>query len=362
MTVNGWTFEFARHTHIQHTSSPQERPEAMTFERDLTESMIATLNEEYSRNGGWWRVLADHPDTLIAIRNKYLNVYRNGCSIAQVEQSTDGGLAISVHYKFLLKKTVDPLYYPCPDGSPAIPNPRTLLISSLSDIGDIIYWTDTLGGLEKTGVHRVIRANKNVIDTEIALPGIQTDENDLPGTLDESDVSGSLDGSEVPASLVKSKSSRIDFCAVQNEGSQLWLRFFEAKDYSYRSALRASDEQLPKVVAQLLRYRKKLDEQNTRDQIKAAYERSIKLAQTIEGTNVLGKNIPHIQLSDLERMQVDPVPRLVVFGFDADQKNGSFFRKHMKKLREVLKKETGIDCLLTKGSAKEFTAGIRNEG
>ena len=59
---------------------------------------------------------------------------------------------------------------------------------------------------------------------------------------------------------------------------------------------------------------------------------------------------------------MDPVPRLVVFGFDADQKNGSFFRKHMKKLREVLKKETGIDCLLTKGSAKEFTAGIRNEG
>lgn len=52
MTVNGWTFEFARHTHIQHTSSPQERPEAMTFERDLTESMIATLDEEYSRNGG----------------------------------------------------------------------------------------------------------------------------------------------------------------------------------------------------------------------------------------------------------------------------------------------------------------------
>lgn len=311
----------------------------MAFTKYLSEEMINALNEEYRREAGWWRVLADHPDTLIAIRNKYLNVYRNGCNIAKVAQRTDGELTISVHYKFLLKKKIPHPFVSCTNGSPEIADPNELLISSLSDIGDIIYWTDTLGGLEKTGVHRVIRANANVIDTEIALSGAAKDESDVPATLDEG------------------KSSRIDFCAVRKEGSQLWLRFFEAKDYSYKAALAAAAEHLPKAVEQLLRYWKTLKGQKTQTQIGDAYKRLIELAHRIHGRNVLGKNIP---LSGLEKLQVDPVPRLVVFGYDDDQKKrkGGKFQTHMEKLRSALKRETGVDCLLLTGSAKHFTAGI----
>jgi hypothetical protein len=326
----------------------------MLFERNLSEDMIETLNEEYKKKHGWWYKLADHKDTLIAIRNHYLNVYRNGCSIAKIEH-TNGALSISVNYKFLLRKKMKPLYVLCPNGSPEIRNPSNLLISSLADIADIIYWTDTLGGLEKTGVHRVIRANENVIDTEIALPGIQTDDSGVPATLDEGDLLGSRDEDELPASPDKSKRARIDFCAVRNAGSQLWLRFFEAKDYSYRSALRASDKREPKVVEQLLRYRETLEKQKTQDELKVAYQRSIKLAGRIHGTNILGGKV---SLSGLDDLKIDPVPRLVVFGFDADQSDGRFFRKHMKNLREVFKEKTGVDCLLTTGSAKEFRAGI----
>jgi len=152
-----------------------------------------------------------------------------------------------------------------------------------------------------------------VVDTEIALPGVQIDENEVPGTLDEG------------------KSSRIDFCAVRKEGSQMWLRFFEAKDYSYKAALAAADEHLPKAVEQLLRYWKTLKGQETQAQIGDAYKRLIELAHKIQGRNVLGKNIP---LSGLERLQVDPVPRLVVFGYDDDQKKrkDGKFQTHMEKL------------------------------
>jgi hypothetical protein len=54
------------------------------------------------------------------------------------------------------------------------------------------------------------------------------------------------------------------------------------------------------------------------------------------------------------------VPRLVVFGYDDDQKKrkDGKFQMHMEKLRKAFKRETGVDCLLLKGSPKDFTVGI----
>ena len=80
------------------------------FTKYLSQAMIDALNKEY-KNGGWWRALADHEDTFIAIRDGYLNVYRNGCSIAMVdyyEQSDE--LRAGIHYKYLLKKNIEDPY------------------------------------------------------------------------------------------------------------------------------------------------------------------------------------------------------------------------------------------------------------
>jgi hypothetical protein len=311
----------------------------MVFDRNLTKEMVEILNSEYKNERGWWRKLADNPDTLIAIRNNYLNVYRHGCSIARIKRREDGELAIGVHYKFLLKMKIAEPYIRCPKGCPEILNPQDTFISSLSEIKHINYWTDTLGGLEKTGVHHVIRSNPNVIDTEIAL-------------------SGEPDESDIPATPQTAKSSRIDFCAVQEEKGKLFLRFFEAKDYSYTTALRvASDDLQPKVIAQMREYRSKLEAQRTK--IEKAYKKSIQLADRLCGRNVLGKNIG---FSDsIQSLEVDSVPHLVVFGFDADQRDGSYFKKHMKRLREKLFQEFGVRGLLhLKGSPKDFTAGIKS--
>src|SRR5216684_2617381 len=147
----------------------------MAFDRNLSPDFVIALNREYEKQG-WWHVLANHEDTLIAIRDNYLNVYRNGCSIAKVEYEANGNLAVSVHYKFLLKKKITKPYISCGNGSPDIKDPGKIFISSLGDIDNIIYWTDTLGGVEKIGVHRVIRDNPNVVDTEIALAGDQAED------------------------------------------------------------------------------------------------------------------------------------------------------------------------------------------
>ena len=97
----------------------------MALERNLSPELVDALKKEYAKQDGWWRILADDKDTLIAIRNNYLNVYRNGCSIAKVEYS-NGKLAVGVHYKFLLKKTIDHPYIQCDDGHPFIKARRSI--------------------------------------------------------------------------------------------------------------------------------------------------------------------------------------------------------------------------------------------
>lgn len=291
----------------------------MTFDREISPKMIEALDLEYE-NGGWWRELADHDDMLIAIRNKYLNVYCNGCNIAKVEYKNNK-LTASIHYKYLLKKKIESSpYIECKGGHFEIASHADLFISSLKAIEDIKYSTKVYGGIEKTGVHQIIRANLNIVDTEIALSATDSE----------------------------NKNSRIDFCAIQEEDGKLILRFFEAKDYSNKE-LKTQDGDA-KVIAQLTRYQNLLTQQN--DAILSAYKKLIHAASEINGRNILGKDwATHPRIDSLE---LDHKPSLVVFGFDDDQKKGDVFKKHMSKLCDTL----GDKRLLLKGDANEFKSGI----
>lgn len=289
----------------------------MIFKRALAAPMIEALNAEYNK-GGWWKALADDKDTLIAIRDQYLNVYRNGCNLAKVSYS-DGKLVANIHYKYLLAKKIPKPYVDCIGGVPQINDHAYFFISSLGQIDDIKSATDAYGGDEKVGVHKIILENQNIIDTEIALSGNDSDDED----------------------------SRIDFCAIRKEEGNLFLRFFEAKHYSYKGALRAKNGDA-KVIGQLEKYSTTLGQHG--DEILAAYKESIRVSWLINGSNVLGKNWGQCNLDNLE---IDKEPRLVVFGFDDDQKNGSNFKRHMGKLKENIQSR-----LLLKGDAKDFAVGI----
>ncbi len=54
-----------------------------------------------------------------------------------------------------------------------------------------------------------------------------------------------------------------------------------------------------------------------------------------------------------EKLVVDETPRLIVFGFDEDQKNGKNWKPHREKLRDAIGNR-----LLLRGSSKEFRKGI----
>ena len=58
-----------------------------------------------------------------------------------------------------------------------------------------------------------------------------------------------------------------------------------------------------------------------------------------------------------QELFVDENPRLNVFGFDGDQKNGSYWKPHLQKLRD----EIGDKRVLLKGDSKEFTTGISTD-
>jgi hypothetical protein len=296
---------------------------AMAFARDLRSTLIYALNEEYKRADSWWRALTENLDVFIAIRDDSLNIYRNGCSIAKVHLNNEH-MTVSVHYKFLLKKAIRSPYVALVNGR--IPQNMPLLyevlIVSLADFEDLKYWTDMLGDVEKAGVHRILRANNNIVDVEIALYG-GSKEDDL-------------------------QSARIDFAAVQQENGEIFLRFFEAKDYS-NSGLRAKEPAIPAVLKQINQYQKVLDQH--RCEILSAYRKSIDLAHQLSGTNILGKALPR---AILDQLQLDTRPRLVVFGFDADQKKGENFKRCMDVLRDAL----GNDRVLVKGDPRYFTSGI----
>lgn len=289
----------------------------MSFKRALAAPMVEALNAEYDK-GGWWKTLADDKETLIAIRDQYLNVYRNGCNLAEVRYA-NGKLVAKIHYKYLLIKKSPKPYVSCIDGIPQINNHADFFISSLGQIDDIKAATDTYGGDEKIGVHKIVLANQNIVDTEIALSGNESDDED----------------------------SRIDVCAIQKEEGKLFLRFFEAKHYSYKGALRAENGDA-KVIGQLEKYSATLEQQ--RDDILVAYKESIRLAGAIMGRNILGKESAN---DSLDNLQIDTEPRLVVFGYDGDQKDGSNFNKHMDKLKGKIHGR-----LLLRGDAKDFAVGI----
>jgi hypothetical protein len=53
-------------------------------------------------------------------------------------------------------------------------------------------------------------------------------------------------------------------------------------------------------------------------------------------------------------LAVDPRVRLVVFGYDADQRDGKVWEEHKKKISDELSKKG----LLSRGDPKGFVAGI----
>ena len=273
------------------------------FSRGLDDYFVQELNNLYKDVDSYWRRFVDDPDLFLAIRDNYINFYYLGNSLLRLEwKSASKCIVGQIHYKYLLKPNLEGREYAeIKNGETRLPKPPDELFSkTIEDLDALKRASGVYSGDEKTGVHQIAMKNPLVLDLEIAFGG----------------------GGSAP---------RIDLAAIQVTNDAATLVFYEAKHFS-NSELRAQDE--PKVLQQLATYSKLLEV--NREAIEKSYKTVCNNLCNLAGVNDQRpeRNRMLQGLGDGFQLCIDPEPRLLVFGFDSDQKNGKVWRKHRDKLRD----------------------------
>ena len=272
----------------------------------------------------------DDQELFLAVRDGYVNIYYLGCSLLKLKPGPRDVFG-EVHYKYLLRPRLTTSgYVTVVHGRPvSLAAVDKLFTQSLGETGAIKRSARPYAGIEKAGVHDVVLANWNVVDVEVAFSA---------GSDDESEKSA----------------PRVDFAVLQRRHRHVEIVFFEAKDFT-NSELRAKGVADPKVFGQIETYGGLLRERH--DEVVASYRRVCENLLNLRG---LCKRHPqrHELLKGIvdgsTPLKVNTEPRLVVFGFDADQSAGKVWKRHRDKLRDRLGKER----VLLKGKPKKFTQGI----
>lgn len=295
------------------------------FKRGLSTAFVERLNEEY-RNGSWWQRIADDPQLFIAIRDEYLNVYWKGNSLLRLRME-EGALIGESHYKYLLRPDCANPYIPIVGGRPTMGNPADFFFNDISEITALKRAADVYAGEEKTGVHKIVMSNLNIIDVEIAFS-----------------TANEKSGARV--------AQRIDFAALKKEASAWTLALYEAKAFS-NPELRSSGDGVP-VLKQIEGYKQFL--RAAKPEMTDSYRRVCGNFLALHGVNKRLGNLKHglKEIADgLCDFRVSEDVRLVVFGYDGDQSSGSVWAAHRKKLLDALG-----DNLLLRGDAKGMVRGI----
>ena len=309
------------------------------FKRGLSNSFVEALTDEYKRND-WWKKIVDDKALFIAIRNEYINVYYQGNSLLRLDYNK-GKLSAKTHYKYLIKpnlkknencliKTSDKMAF-IPDGSKGVLD--YYLTHNLSEIESIKKASTSYGGVEKEGIQKILNSNNNIIDLEIALTK-KTEQN-------ENDIE----------KYDQNSAKRIDFLAIQKSGNDSYeLVFFEAKDYTNKE-LKAKGTNLPPVLKkQVPTYENLLT--HYQNDIKESYKTVCQNLINLLPQNTFSKSV--VDITNGANFDVNLEPRLVIFGFDDDQRRGTLFQERIEKLNDAL----GKNRVLLKGSPSEFVRGI----
>jgi hypothetical protein len=267
------------------------------------------------KGGSWWRDVLLRDDVFLAIRRNSLNVYYRGGSIFRIDDRGDGTASPKAHVKYLVRQQqalaelVDGEFRPNGIGWTHYVVGETLK--------DMIRAASDLAGAEKSGLHPLIIGSPAVIDVEIALSRAQ-----------ESEVNGSTaDGTGSPASR---NLDRLDVATLERQGTDIAVVFHEAKHFS-NAALRARNGS-PAVVDQLRRYRSTLSHHTPAliARYQAACRAMVRLDAMRRHVRLdAGNGVPPPLDPTVQKvatgnavLTIDPNPRLIVFGFDADQKKG----------------------------------------
>ena len=279
------------------------------FNRGLSNDFVNALNDEYGKRS-WWRNLVDDRETFLAIRDDYVNVYYGGCSLLLLKLNGNR-LEGTVDYKYLLRPDLQDVSRSIMvvDGKPDLgQQSRRFFLDDLSNLNDLKRAVEPYVGEEKTGVHDIILGNPNVLDVEIALSDAGT-------------------------------APRIDLLAIHQVDEGFEIRFYEAKLFSNKRELRATGGGRPTVLRQIERYSRLLRYQH--DDILNSYSKVCRNFSDLAGMNRRhpGRHRMLKRIADSpEQLRIDTKPRLLLFGFCKDQRDGPMWRRHRDKLHTELGK------------------------
>lgn len=279
------------------------------FKRGLDDDFMAKLELEAQGPGWFADVLADS-ELILGIRKNYLNVYRLGQSLFKIERDCRAGpLRFSTHPKYL----VDPrLHKAVPfDGSAFMIDGIRPFIEKYERVKTLDLMkraAELYSGAEKDGVHAVARANKDVIDTEVAF-------------------SREAEAEKGPFA------PRIDLACLEEVGGSIRLRFWEAKLYTNKE-IRADGDTAARVVGQVTGYRDLVEKH--REDVVGSYRAVARNLADIARWGAPARKVGKLveQVADGEPIEIDkpPMVGLIVYGYDDAQGKSARWKSHLGKL------------------------------
>lgn len=283
------------------------RPAGDAFHRDMTEAHKLVSNAQ---------ALEEDPKRLrLAIRDRYLNLYRGGQSVARVGFNRGGGLQAHIHNKYVHGDKGNGQSYVTLT-SAGLRAQKTNGLREYRDLADLHDWIANANshvGREKRFVDLVVARNSDIIDLEMALPAYSQVRN----------------------------APRMDLVAIEKAGDRWRIVFWEAKLVDDARARCRGDEVSPKVVGQLKQYTTWLHHENHRELVASAYQEACRLLVAFHGLakrvnpgiEDLGKGITAAAKADALPLLVDDEPRLLI---DNRTDNAAFTQNgHLQKLRGV---------------------------
>jgi len=289
------------------------------FERGIKSlAFIDALNDLRKNPNSYWSKMVQDKDLFIAIRKERIHVYFQGNRLCELTYKK-GTIVGETMYKFMLNPVLLQKNFTFINGTCISPTPPNLLTTSYTDFHLIKSSMSVYYGEEKNGVHEISISVPNVLDVEIAF---------------EKDP--------VPPKIRKS-TDRVDFLRLEKQDDQLRLVFYEAKLFTNKE-IRKSKGIKPPVIDQLHDYIKALKKHEP--DILTSYALVCKNMQDLGLLN--SKDLANSISSKLS-FSMDPIPRLVIFGFDEDQRTGKIHTEHLVNLRSFTK------CpIIAKGAPKSF--------
>ena len=267
------------------------------FKRGIRKKGMIEALAALATKGSWWRDVLKDRSLIIGVRDDYLNVYWRGQSIFKVEMKQERIIA-TTHPKYLLDPDLSgQVALDTETGAFAVDDLDALTRTYVpgETLGKLKRAASLFAGDEKEGVQAIVNANPHVVDVEIAFPA-QSGSHSVP---------------------------RIDIATFNEAGDGVKLVFWEAKVLG-NAELRASGEK--NVVRQIENYRTVLAAQapNVIDSYGVIARNLDAIAKMSSGTRSIAPTVSKVAEGASLTLSSPPDVRLIVYGFDKDQRDGAW--------------------------------------